>query len=54
MAAMNLKSRYYDKDITRFTPYREVKRILLKRFHRRLETDLSGTVSGRIPDIAII
>lgn len=53
MAAMNLKSRYYDKDITRYTPYREVKRILLERFHRRLETELSGTVSGRIPDTAI-
>lgn len=50
LAAINLKARYADSDITRYTPYREVKTILLARFHRRLETEKSGTVSGRIPD----
>ena len=50
MAATNLKSRYFDRDITRYTPYRAVKKILLERFHRRLETESSGTVSGRIPE----
>jgi len=50
VAAINLKARYADSEITRYTPYREVKAILLARFHRRLETEKSGTVSGRIPD----
>jgi putative transposase len=50
VAAMNLKSRYSDREISRFTPYREVKRILLDRFHRQLETKKLGTVNGRIPD----
>jgi hypothetical protein len=49
-AAKNLKARYDDREITRYTPYREVKKILLERFHHRLETKTSGTVSGRIPD----
>jgi hypothetical protein len=49
-AAINLKARYADSDITRYTPYREVKAILLERFHHRLETKQLGTVSGRIPD----
>ena len=53
VAALNLKSRYFDREITRYTPYREVKRILLERFHRRLETNRSGTVNGRIPDTAL-
>jgi IS605 OrfB family transposase len=52
IAALNHKSRYFDREITRYTPYREVKRILLERFHRHLETKSSGTVSGRIPDTA--
>ncbi len=41
-AAQNLKARYSDQEITRYMPYREVKIILLNRFHtrvcRRLET----------------
>jgi len=49
-AAINLKARYFDREITRYTPYREVKKILLDRFHHRLETRTSGTVSGKIPD----
>ena len=52
VAAMNLLRRYYDHEITRFTPYREIKRILLQRFHRHLETKQLGTVSGRTPDTA--
>jgi IS605 OrfB family transposase len=50
VAAVNLKSRYYDLEITRYMPYCEVKKILLARFHRRLETKQLGTVSGRILD----
>lgn len=53
VAAMNLKSRYNDPEITRYTPYRDVKKILLARFHRRLEMGLPRTVNGRIPDTAI-
>jgi len=53
VAAMNLKRRYYDHEITRFTPYREVKKILLERFHRQLETKKLGTVNGRTPDTTI-
>jgi putative transposase len=50
VAAINLENRYFDQEITRYTPYREVKKILLERFHRRLETLSRGTVSGRILD----
>lgn len=46
-AAMNILSRLSDPDITRFTPYREVKRILQERFHRRLEVAQATTVPGR-------
>jgi putative transposase len=49
-AAINLKARYFDNHITRYTPYREVKKILLDRFHHCLETKQLGTVSSRIPD----
>jgi putative transposase len=52
-AAINLKARYADNHITRYTPYRDVKAILLDRFHHRLETKQLGTVSGRIPDTRI-
>jgi putative transposase len=52
-AAINLKARYDDREITRYTPYREVKKILLNRFHRRLEAESLVTVSGRIPDTRI-
>jgi transposase len=53
MAAKNIKSRYFDREITRYTPYRDVKKILLERFHRRLESGSPGTVSGWIPDTAM-
>jgi IS605 OrfB family transposase len=53
IAAVNLKRRYFDPEITRFTLYRDVKRMLLQRFHRHLETKQLGTVSGRIPDTAL-
>jgi putative transposase len=52
VAAMNLKSRYFDREITLYMPYNEVKKILLARFRRRLESGLPGTVSARIPDTA--
>ena len=49
-AAINLKARYFDSNITRYTPYRDVKKILLDRFHHCLETKQLGTVSSRILD----
>jgi putative transposase len=52
-AAINLKARYFDRDITRYTPNREVKKILQERFHHRLETKQLGTVSGRILDTRV-
>jgi hypothetical protein len=51
---MNTMSRRGDREITRYTPYREVKTIVLNRFHRRLEakgkTSPSVTVPGRTLD----
>ena len=56
VGAMNTMSRLGDREITRYTPYREVKTILLNRFHRRLEsegrTPLTVTVPGRTLDTA--
>ena len=64
VGALNIESRLTDPQITRFTPYPEVKAILLDRFHRRLEatetavtsSDVkavsSATVPGRTPDTA--
>lgn len=49
VAALNHLARYDDDEITRYTSYREAKAILLKRFHRRLETAQVGTVPGRTP-----
>lgn len=46
VAAINLLRRYDDPEITRYMSYREVKRILERRFHRRLEANMV-TVSGR-------
>ena len=37
VAAMNIKSRVEDREISRFTPHTEVKKILEKRFLRRME-----------------
>lgn len=39
VAAQNHRNRYFDLEITRYMPYCEVKQILLRRFHRRLETE---------------
>jgi putative transposase len=47
IAAMNYARRLGDPEIERYTPYREVKPILLGRFHRRLETGKPVTVPGR-------
>jgi putative transposase len=47
IAAMNYARRYGDEEIGRYTPYRQVKTILLERFHRRLELERSKTVPGR-------
>jgi hypothetical protein len=50
VGALNLLTRYDDHQITRYMPYREVKSILLERFHRRLESSQEGTVPGRTLD----
>jgi putative transposase len=47
VAAENYARRYGDPEISQYTPYREVKTILLDRFHRRLEAEQSVTVPGR-------
>ncbi len=41
-SALNLEARYYDPDINLFTPYREVKKILLSRFNQSAETVQPG------------
>jgi hypothetical protein len=56
VGALNIEDRSADPEITRFTPFREVKAILLSRFHRRLEAEGGlvaprATVPGRTPDI---
>lgn len=54
VGALNLLGRVADRQITRYTPYREVKAILLGRFLRRLEADGTlvpeATVPGRTPE----
>ncbi|MEX6428493.1 zinc ribbon domain-containing protein [Ferrimicrobium acidiphilum] len=52
VAAMNIKSRIKDRQINRFTPYTEVKKILDERFLRRMQsrgipTDDAATAHGR-------
>ncbi len=47
IAALNYARRFGDPEIGRYTPYRQVKTILLDRFHRRLETGQPVTVPGR-------
>ena len=47
IAAMNYARRLDDPEIGRYTPCREVKSILLDRFHRRLETGQPVTVPGQ-------
>jgi len=50
VAALNYANRYGDQQIGRYTPYVQVKTILLERFHRRLEAEQSATVPGRTLD----
>lgn len=51
VAALNYLHRKDDPRITRYTPYREVKILLLAEFHRRLEARCSSaTVPGRTLD----
>jgi putative transposase len=47
IAALNYGRRFGDPEIGRYTPYRQVKTILLDRFHRRLEMGQPMTVPGR-------
>ncbi|WP_428994700.1 zinc ribbon domain-containing protein [Ferrimicrobium acidiphilum] len=44
VAAMNLLNRIEDHQINRFTPYREVKKILDERFLRRLESRVGARI----------
>jgi transposase len=52
VAALNLLARCSDDEITRYTPYRKVKTVLLERFHRRVETEGVNNIipEGTIPD----
>jgi putative transposase len=47
VATLNYARRFGDPEIGRYTPYRQVKTILLNRFHRRLETRQLVTVPSR-------
>ena len=53
VAAMNYAKRLDDREIQRYTPYREVKSILLSRFRRRLEMGQPITVPGRTLETVI-
>ena len=57
VGALNVRKRRDDREITRYTPYREVKSILMSRFHRRLEAEgahvLTATVPGRTPETVV-
>ncbi len=44
VAAMNIKSRIKDREISRFTPYTEVKKILDERFLRRKESRVGARI----------
>ena len=47
VAALNYARRFGDPEIGQYTPYCQVKTILLDRFHRRLEVGQPVTVPGR-------
>ena len=47
VAAKNYTRRFGDQEIGQYTPYCQVKTILLERFHRRLEVGQPMTVPGR-------
>jgi len=47
-ASLNLKQRFYENDITLFTPYREVKKILMSKFEASVESVQPGLVSRKI------
>ena len=54
VAAENLKARYFDPQITLYTPKERVKEILLIRFNARLESGGNpATVSGRTPETLV-
>jgi len=50
VAAKNYARRFGDPEIGQYTPYSQVKTILLDRFHRRLEVGQLTTVPGRTLD----
>ncbi len=52
IAAQNYAKRVGDEEIGQYVPYSQVKTILLRRFHRRLETEKSVTVPGWTLDTA--
>ncbi len=53
VAALNYARRIDDPEIGQYTPYCQVKTILLERFHRRLESGQPETVPGRTLDTEI-
>ena len=59
VAAMNIKSRIGDREISRFTPYQEVKKILDERFLRRMESRVGarivplGTTGNGVRDMCV-
>jgi len=53
VAALNYARRFGDPEIGRYTPYRQVKTILLDWFHRLLEAEQSVTVPGRTLETAV-
>lgn len=60
IAATNILSRHGDREITRYTPCRDVKTVLLGRFRRRLEMEDAAlaapdrTVPGRTSDVVTV
>jgi hypothetical protein len=53
IAAQNLKSRYYDREITLYTPKEQVKEILLKRYNARLEHGNASSADEKIRTVTV-
>jgi putative transposase len=53
IAAQNLKSRYYDREITLYTPKETVKEILLKRYNARLERRNASSSDEKIRTVTV-
>jgi hypothetical protein len=53
IAANNLKSRYFDREITLYTPKETVKEILLKRYNARLEHRNASSSDEKIRTVTV-